>query len=138
MKNRRYKLWMMMLTIALILPLVSCGKEQPSQNNTIEKIQTQKDPSITYNPQDAQIAAMDFSVRLFQNSVNPPYENGKVADDNVLISPTSVLTALAMTANGAENDTLAQMEEVFGMTRESLNDYMRVYLDNLSKAKKHI
>ena len=38
-------------------------------------------------------AAADFGVRLFQTSL----ENGK----NTLISPLSVLYALAMTANGA-------------------------------------
>jgi len=42
-----------------------------------------------------------FSIELFKKSV----EKGK----NTLISPVSVLLALAMTANGADNGTLKQM-----------------------------
>ncbi|MBR6807137.1 MAG: serine protease, partial [Clostridia bacterium] len=37
-------------------------------------------------------------------------ESGK----NTLISPLSVLCALAMTANGAEEETLQQIETVLG------------------------
>ena len=125
-----------LLTMAMILQLMSCGNELSPQDDK-GKIQTQIDQSITYNPEDAQIAAMDFSVRLFQNTVNPPYESDKIADDNVLIAPTSVLTALAMTANGAKNDTLAQMEEVFGIGCEPLRDYMRTYLENLPNEEKY-
>ena len=48
-------------------------------------------------------AFYDFTVSFFkENQVN---------GDNVLISPLSVLCALSMTANGAENDTLKEMEE---------------------------
>lgn len=122
-----------LLTIAMILPLISCGNEQSQQDN-LEKIQI---ACPAYNPEDTKNAAMDFSVRLFQNAVNPPYENDKIADDNVLIAPTSVLTALAMTANGAEGNTLTQMEEVFGITCEPLRDYMKTYLENLPNEEKY-
>lgn len=125
-----------MLTLTILLPLTSCGKDLPQQEG-VEKIKTQINQNITYNSQDVQNAAMDFSVRLFQNSVNPPYESNKIADENVLISPTSVLTALAMTANGAENNTLSQMEEVFGVERELLRDYLKTYLHNLPVKEKY-
>ena len=65
----------------------------------------------------------DFAIRLFKAS----NENGK----NTLVSPLSVLCALAMTANGAEEETLAQMEEVLGMTTEELNMYLYSYMKNL-------
>lgn len=68
-------------------------------------------------------AAADFGVRLFQTSL----ENGK----NTLISPLSVLYALAMTANGADGDTLAQMEQVLGMDCANLNEFMLAYMDLL-------
>lgn len=57
----------------------------------------------------------DFAVRLFQAS----FEEGK----NTLISPYSVLCALAMTANGAEGETLVQMEEVLGQSTGALNSW---------------
>lgn len=80
-----------------------------------------------------QIAVSDFSVRLFQQSI--------ASERNTLISPTSVLYALAMTANGAKEDTLVQMEEVFGLPIDSLNSYLSSYINNLpidDKYKLHI
>ena len=46
-------------------------------------------------------AVTDFGVRLFQQSLE--------ADKNTLISPLSVMSALAMTANGADGETRSQM-----------------------------
>jgi len=71
----------------------------------------------------------DFAVRLFKASE----ENG----ENTLISPLSVLCALAMTANGAEEETLRQMEEVLGMTTEQLNLYLYTYMENLPEGDKY-
>lgn len=65
----------------------------------------------------------DFAVRLFQA--------GEKNGENTLISPLSVLCALAMTANGAENETLQQMETVLGMTPEELNLYLYSYMQSL-------
>ena len=61
--------------------------------------------------ENAEVA--DFSIRLLRESM----KEGK----NTLISPVSVLAALSMTANGAEGDTLTQMETVLGQKRDSLN-----------------
>ncbi len=72
--------------------------------------------------------ATDFAVRLFQNSL----KEGK----NTLISPLSVLSALAMTANGADGGTLAQMEEALGMTTESMNPYLYSFMDGQTDALK--
>ena len=68
--------------------------------------------------------AADFAIRLMQAS----NESGK----NTLISPLSVMSALAMTVNGAEGETLAEMERVLGMSREELNEYFRAYLRALA------
>ncbi len=61
----------------------------------------------------------DFAVRLFKASE----ENGK----NTLISPISVMYALSITANGAESDTLRQMENVLGMSTDELNPFLYSY-----------
>lgn len=61
----------------------------------------------------------DFALRLLQSS----WEEEK----NILISPLSVITALSMTANGAEEETLRQMEEVLGSDIASLNGYLGAY-----------
>lgn len=70
---------------------------------------------------------MDFATELFKNS-----ENGK----NTLVSPFSVLCALAMTANGADGETLSQMEETLGMTAGKLNAYIHKYAEMLPQSEK--
>lgn len=60
-----------------------------------------------------------FTAELFKNSCCDDLANGK----NVLISPESVMFALGMTANGANGDTLTQMEDVLGGEKiDTLND----------------
>lgn len=79
---------------------------------------------------DGQNASVtDFAIRLLQATE----KEGK----NTLLSPLSVLCALAMTANGAEGETLAQMEEVLGMNVGELNLYLYSYVMNLPQGEKY-
>lgn len=58
---------------------------------------------------------IDFSLKLFQENLGEEQEN-------VMISPVSVLNALAMTANGADHETLRQMLAVLtGETQGNVN-----------------
>lgn len=75
------------------------------------------------------IGAADFALRLFKASAKE--------DENTLISPLSVLYALSMTANGAEKETLAEMESVLGLSTGELNDYLYSYMKNLPKGEKY-
>ena len=59
----------------------------------------------------------DFGIRLLRASM----EEG----ENTLISPLSVLAALSMTANGAEGETLTQMETVLGQSKDALNNWYK-------------
>lgn len=86
-------------------------------------INTSKPPSS-----DEIIPISDFSVRLLQKCIDN--------EENVLISPLSVISALAMTANGADSETLAQMEEVLGLSTEELNKYLYVYMVSLPEDDK--
>lgn len=69
----------------------------------------------------------DFAVRLFQQSLEE--------DKNTLISPLSVISALGMTANGAKEETLAQMEQTFGIGVSDLNEYLHEYMEQLPEDK---
>ncbi len=75
-------------------------------------------------------SAADFSIELFKLAAK---EN-----KNSLISPVSVLLALSMTANGADGDTLSQMEKVLsgGMSIDDLNKYLYSYSNSLPSNKK--
>lgn len=54
----------------------------------------------------------DFSIRLLLACLD--------GEENVLVSPLSVLSALGLVENGAAHVTLAQMEHALGLTREQL------------------
>ncbi len=71
---------------------------------------------------------VDFSLDIFKEIYK---------DENVLISPLSIITALAMTANGAEKETLAQMEQVFGTSTGDLNEYLYAYRSYLPTGDKY-
>jgi len=72
----------------------------------------------------------DFSIELFAKSIE--------AERNSLVSPLSVVLALAMTANGADNNTLAQMEKLLGgdIPLTELNAYLYSYAGRLPNADK--
>jgi len=69
----------------------------------------------------------DFSVSLFR-SIFSRSENR-----NVLISPLSVLTALSMSANGADGQTKNEMERLLGgeIPLNELNEYIHSYVSGL-------
>lgn len=72
----------------------------------------------------------DFAIDLFKESIS----NQK----NSLVSPVSVMLALAMTTNGADGETLSQMEEVLGrdISIDELNQYLYYYTKNLPNEEK--
>ena len=55
--------------------------------------------------------------------------------ESVVISPYSVLSALAMTANGAVGDTLSEMETAIGMRLSDLNEYLPAYASSLPSSE---
>lgn len=79
-------------------------------------------------------AEMKFGVDLLKKAFDPTKEG----EENLLISPISISSALAMTANGADKKTLEQMEAVLGngMTLDQLNEYMAYYVANLPDEQK--
>lgn len=58
-------------------------------------------------------------------------------DKNIMVSPVSIFNALAMTANGAKNNTLAQMEDVFGISTDECNNYLGKYNNSLPSGDKY-
>lgn len=53
---------------------------------------------------------------------------------NTFISPLSITFALALVQNGAAGETLAQLEQLTGMTTDELNDYLETWRTKLSAA----
>ena len=118
------KLIALLLVFAMALGMTACS--QVSANDLMKDVPA-KAVDVLPDMDAGAAAAADFGVRLFKTSM----EEG----ENTLISPLSVLYALAMTANGADGETLAQMEQVLGMDCNNLNSYMLAYLDLLPETK---
>lgn len=74
----------------------------------------------------------NFALMLFKKC------SAKDGKKNTLVSPLSVMTALAMTANGAKGSTLDQMQKTLGktMNSEQLNQYLGAYLNGLPSSEK--
>ena len=117
----------LLLVCAMAINLTGCTMEVQAKDLMEGITPNNVDALDDLSSQNADVT--DFAIRLFKAS----NENGK----NTLISPLSVLCALAMTANGAEEETLAQMEEVLGMTTEELNLYLYSYMKNLPQGDKY-
>lgn len=116
---------------------VGCGEGRNQEQN----ISFQQDAS---SAEEGAAAVADFGVQLLRYRIRnavpdfPPYAsmpqevNQKiVSGENVLVSPLSVICALTMTANGAKGDTLAQMEDSFGMAVPELSGWLSEYCEVL-------
>ncbi len=77
---------------------------------------------------DAFVSAMaDFAMTFTSTTVSMEKEEKA----NHLISPLSAMICLSMMANGAEGETLAQMEAVLGMSIGDLNKALYAYTSGL-------
>lgn len=138
MKKNGTKILSAGVCLALTLAtLTGCGNSGGSRNlmNDVKAGQDRTDtapaPDVSDLPSADAVTYTDFAVRLFQECA------GSQAEGNILVSPLSVINALAMTANGARGKTLAQMEEMFGADLTSLCDYLYAYNKNLPSAEKY-
>ena len=78
-----------------------------------------------------QRAYYDFAVKLFQDS------NASKSGDNHCFSPLSVMLALSMAANGADGQTLAEMEALLGcgLSVDELNATLRTWIEQMTHRK---
>ncbi len=128
---KKSKLLCIVLLFALIL--CSCGEqavESSKESKPTEEI-TPKYQNLMVNISPENVSSLedlsqgnkayqDFALKVFKESLS---KEGK----NTLISPLSVIYALGLTANGADGNTLSQMEEVFGIKIDPLNEYLYSY-----------
>ncbi len=121
-----FRLTTFLITLSMILTAAGCDTTVKSEN-LMDSITPNTVSTIDLNENAEKIT--NFGIELFKAS----YEEGK----NILISPLSVLSALAMTANGAQGDTLMQIEEAFGIPIEELNKYIYSYVNSLPQGEKY-
>lgn len=118
------------LSLAMCLILTGCGSGSAVKaDNLMENVKADTVETNADLTGENGAVVTDFGVRLFQQSLE--------ADKNILVSPLSVICALAMTANGARGETLSQMETVLGLPVPDLNAYLHTYLNALPTGDKY-
>ena len=119
------------LTAVMAIGTGGCGmKKQESVTASDLMKGVVSKTSITYDGDDAgfKSSVADFSVNLFKKC-----NDGRT---NVMVSPASVISALAMTFNGAEGDTLKQFENtVCGGDIDEFNKFFGNYMKNMTDDK---
>ncbi len=115
------------LLFAMLLQLCACKSDHTEPTlltaadlhvtaiNLSDEI-TPRDMSHKRPDETFSVNAANLALQLLQGA----YEDGK----NCLISPLSIMTALAMSANGADGQTLAQMQDVLGLSVQECNEYL--------------
>lgn len=117
--------------LTLALALTGCGGQ--TLNTTGDLMAGVRKSSQTAEADLAGPGAQAFTgfgLELFRRSMKATPE------ENVLVSPLSVLSAMAMTANGAGGQTLSQMEGVLGLPIDQLRAYLAAYTDSLPSGEK--
>ena len=107
-----------------VKPIPKPIKEVENYEELTQKIK--KGSVVNRKPdQEFEESVSDVSVGLLQ------YLQSHDKAKNILISPDSILTAMAMTENGAQGNTLTEMEAVFGLPIGSMNKYLNYVNENL-------
>ena len=123
------KMWKQLTALTLLLSFAlgfsGCGEHEFQADDLMKGVTTQT-IEVTEVPQTFEQSQMAFALELFQKTVKASEE------ENVLLSPLSVMLALSMTANGADGETKAQMEEVLGLPIEELNAYLYSYVKTIT------
>ena len=105
----------LILALALAFSLAGCGQVRAGLLAGVT-------PSESGDAADAAAAAAEFTAKLF---------TGVYDGTDTLISPVSLLAALAMAEAGARGETLAQMEAVFGTDAQTLRASLAAYMSSL-------
>jgi serine protease inhibitor len=119
------------LILVGLIVLTGCGVNNSasiSEATDIMKDVSRKDVDTSDKlTKENNIKVTDFGVDILKNSFGE--------DGNTLISPISVIYALGMTANGADGNTLSEMEGTFGLSLDELNGYLNAYLKTLASSE---
>ena len=94
-----------------------------NSNDLTSGVMADKLSNNSTNPADFSITVADFSFELFKNTIT--------GNGNEMLSPLSALYALTMCANSVEGESLRQIENAVGLTRDEMNAFVSAYMDAL-------
>lgn len=113
------------LVIAVMMLLAGCGRQA---NSTQLSKPTEPLEKLSFSQvNDLSANVLDFSAEIFSRTAG---------ENNSLVSPVSLLYALAMTANGADGRTLAEFEKLIDTDMNKLNRYLAAFTTNMPQSPK--
>lgn len=116
------KLISLILCLSLLLGLVACGKQDVP---TLAESKSMVNLLSTVKGSEPVSKAADEAFRLCANDLAVSLLQGDWGEgENRLIAPYSILVTLAMVANGAQGETLAQIQDLTGLSVEDMNSYL--------------
>lgn len=107
----------LVLTLTLSLALSGCGE---SNVRNLSDGYSRTSIIETSNISESTKDYTDFAARLLKGSFD-----GK---ENTLVSPLSVVLSLAMLSEGADGETLEEIEKLFGMSAEEIRAFAYSYM----------
>lgn len=129
MRMRNGVAWFLAFVICLcgLVPVWNGGMVMAESENLMEEVSVDDVEFVPATEEDA-AAMYEFGVKLLKQCQETKTENP-------LISPYSLLNALGMTMNGAEGDTLKQMEAALGFTSQRLAQVLGGCTNTLQEAE---
>lgn len=134
--KKRAKMFYLVLLLFLAFALTACSEAEEDSTADYNEVSAEN-LSETVQPADIAVdesqkengdkAVRNFGVNLLRETLAAEQDKNK----NLLVSPLSAVFALAMTENGADGETLAQMENVLGLPAADMNAYLHYYNDKL-------
>ncbi len=122
----RHLICLLLCTATLSTFCTGCDSTKISSKNLMDDVSPFTIISDESPPKELPAQMADFSLSLLR-------QIGKTSpEENRLLSPVSIEMALSLTANGAKDETLHQMEEVLGSNLDRLNLSMDCYRQALS------
>ena len=120
--KRRFKILSLLISLSLLL--VSCnmgvsGHKKRKAKNLTKNVHEQQQPPDKSMLNKKANSYMDFAIRIFKENIKN--------DDNVLISPLSIIYAMGMVTNGADKNTLKEIEKTIGISLGEMNAYLNAY-----------
>lgn len=118
-----------LLSVVASLFLTACVPDKPAVDKEPIDVSPMKESVVTSN--DAMYSKekiMDFSLNILKDEFH---------EENILISPVSIVTALGMVTNGADEGTLEEIKQAVGLTPDDMNDFLSNYKDNLPSDEKY-
>lgn len=125
-KRIRYSLICILLSLVLLTSLCSCALKVSAEELSASYTRQATDSGEITD--EFKTAMAELSFKLFKNIAADKSEESK------LFSPLSAALCLGMLTNGADGETLSQLEDLFGMDIDTLNKCLYAYTSSLYSA----